>query len=47
MLRGYGLLKWRYVLVYWFVEIENINDLFDVYVIMWVEISDEIYEYWL
>lgn len=30
-----------------FVEIENINDLFDVYVIMWVEISDEIYEYWL
>lgn len=30
-----------------FVEIENINDLFDVYVIMWVEISDGIYEYWL
>lgn len=30
-----------------FVEIENINDLFGVYVIMWVEISDEIYEYWL
>lgn len=27
-----------------FVEIENIKDLFDVYVIMWVEISDEIYE---
>lgn len=30
-----------------FVEIENINDLFGVYVIMWVKISDEIYEYWL